>query len=147
MSDYVTQIKVILSVFGDIFNPKRFSEYIGVSPTDFWVKGDEIPQRKGLVRRENSKPLRKESSWEYSTGFIQTLHFDSVSKIILEKFDEHTLRISNYIQEQGLEIKMDVVVEIVDNQSPSLSLSKSFISFLHKVGSEIDFDIYVLENE
>jgi hypothetical protein len=143
----VTQIKIILSVFGDVFNPEKFSEYTTIAPTNFWIKGDEIPLRKGLIRRKGAKPVRKESAWEYSTGFREGLYFDEISKVILEKFAEHALQIRNYIQKERLNIKMDVVIEIVDNQIPSISVSTSLISFLNEIGSELDFDIYVLENE
>ena len=147
MKEYTTQIKVIISVFGDVFNPQKFSKIIGVTPTDFWIKGEEISQRNGLVRKEDTSPKREESAWEYSTRFIPTLYLDEVSKIFLEKFDKHTLKIKNYIQEKDLEIKVDVVVELVKNQSPSLNLSKDLITFLNDIGAEIDFDIYVLEDE
>ena len=46
MEKYCTQIKIILSVFGDVFDPLTLSEYIKISPTYFWNKGDEISQRK-----------------------------------------------------------------------------------------------------
>lgn len=148
MEKYVTQVKIILSIFGDIFNPQKFSKFIDITPTDMWNKGDEIPPRKGLERKDGTKHVRKESVWEYSTDFIQTLSFEEVSKIILEKFDEQRVaKIRSYIEKEKGEIKLDVVVEIVDNQSPSLSLSKDLITLLNSTGAEIDFDIYVLENE
>nr|WP_299170376.1 DUF4279 domain-containing protein [uncultured Allomuricauda sp.] len=133
-------MKIVLSIFGDSFNPEEFSELIGIEPTDLWNKGEELSRRESSIKR-------KESAWEYSTGFVQTLFFNEMSKIIMEKFGEHTLKIKNYAEEEGLEMKMDVVVEIVDNQAPSLNISKDLISFSNIIGAEIDFDIYILENE
>lgn len=138
MEKYLTQIKIILSVFGDVFDPLSFSEYIKITPTDFWNKGDKIPLRNGL--------MRKESAWEYSTNFVQTLYFDEVSEIIIDKFWEIIPEFYEYIQQKGLNVKFDVVIEIVDNQVPALTFNRRFIELVNQLKSEIDIDMYLFLN-
>ena len=147
MENHVTQIKITLSIFGDSFNPKIFSEYINLTPTNSWVKEDIIPRKKGLTRKDDYYPKRKESAWEFSTGFIQTLYFDEVAEIILNKFDKHKQKVKRYVIEESLEVKMDVIIEIGNKQPPSLGLSSNLVSFLSNLKGEIDINLYVLEDD
>lgn len=146
MEKYCTQIKIIVSLYGENFNPLDFSEYVKITPTDFWNKGDEIPQRKGLVRKGDIIPLRKENAWEYSTDFIKTLYFDEVSEIIIHKFREKTPEINNYIKQNELDVKIDIVVEIADNQTPALTFNRSFLALTSQLKAEMDIDIYLINS-
>ena len=146
MEKYYTQIKVILSVFGDAFDPFSFSEYIKITPTDLWNKGDEIPQRNGLIRKNNIVPLRKESTWEYSTEFVKTVFLNEVSEIIINKFSSKIPEISKYVQKKGLDVKIDIVVEIADNQAPALTFGRNFIEFANQLEAEIEIDLYLISN-
>ena len=147
MEKYCTQIKIILSVFGDVFDPLTLSEYIKISPTYFWNKGDEISQRKGLIRKSTRVPLRKESAWEYSTDFVKTLYLDEVSKIIIEKFGQKIPEMNKYIYKKGLDIKIDIVVEIVDNQIPAMTFNRDFLKLANQLEAEIDIDVYLISND
>lgn len=147
MEKYLTQIKIILSVFGDGFAPLSLSEYIKITPTDFWNKGDEVPLIKGLTRKGNSVPLKKESGWEYSTDYIETLDFEEVAEIIIDKFDEKAFEIEKYVQQKGLNVKIFVVIKIVDGQVPALFFNRKFIELANQLKAEIDTDIYVMSND
>ncbi|RCW31950.1 DUF4279 domain-containing protein [Marinilabilia salmonicolor] len=143
----LSQMKATLSVFGEKFSPKNFSTYIEINPTEIWNKGDEILSRSGLERKTSTKRFRKEFAWEYSLGFIETLYFDEIANKLESIFRSKALFIKSYIEKHNLNSKIEVVVEIKKDQVPSLFLSNSFISFLNDLGAEIDFDLYIVDNE
>lgn len=147
MKKYVTQIKVILSVFGDVFDPVSFSKYLKIIPTSFWFKGDEISVGKGLIIKSNIIPLKKESEWEYSTGFVETLYFEEVSELIVDKFEEKIPEMIKYISEKKLDVKIDIVMEIVDEQAPALYFNRRFLDLANQLQTEIHTDIYVFSKD
>lgn len=131
----MTQIKLIISVFGDLLKPKEFSEISGLKPTSFWFKNDTIPNRKIKIKR-------KETCWEYSYGFIQTLFFDDISNLFIQHFGNELESITNYINKNKLDTKVDIVVEIINDEKPALSFDKNFMDLIVKMNGEIDIDLY-----
>ncbi|MGE0931757.1 DUF4279 domain-containing protein [Peijinzhouia sedimentorum] len=133
----MTKIKLIFEIFGDLLNPNSFTEITKLSPTSFWFKGDAIPNRKlGLTR--------KETCWEYSFDFIHTLYFDDVANLFIQHFSPYLEDIVKYIEENNLETKVDVVVEIINDEKPTLSFDKKFMNLIVKMNGEIDIDLYYM---
>jgi hypothetical protein len=132
--NHKAQMKIVFSIFEDIFNPIDFTEYIGIQPSSFYFKGDKIPNRNGL--------LRQESSWDYSIGFIQTLLFEDVAQIYLETFENKIDDIREYIKRYKLEAKIYIVVEIGDEETPALYFDKPFLETVHRLNAVIDIDMY-----
>lgn len=134
----MTKIKLIFAIFGDLLNPKLFTEITKLSPTSIGFKGDPIPNRKlGLTR--------KETHWEYSFGYIETLFFDDIANLFVERFSPHIEDIAKYINENSLETKVYIVAEIVNDEKPAIYFDKKFMGLVVKMNGEIDIDLYILE--
>lgn len=133
----MTQIKLIFSVFGDLLDHRSFSKLSGIEPTAFWDKGDVVPNRK--------KILRQETCWEYSTGYIGTLDVQILCVNFFQKFKPNAEEIISYIGQNDLETKFDIVVEIKNNQIPSLSFNVEFLELVAKLNGSLDIDLYVLD--
>jgi hypothetical protein len=143
MEKFFTQIEVILSVYGDVFDPTDLTKHIQITPTKYWCKGDIIPKHGKLITLPNATPrFRKESSWEYSTGFIQTLYSDEVSDILVEKFWDKLPKLAEYMEQKGLEASIYFVVEDVDKEPPGLEFDFRFIEFAHQLKARIGVDIF-----
>lgn len=127
----MTKIKLIYTVFGDLLNPNLFTEIANLSPTSFWFKGDIVPNRKVNL-------TRKETCWEYSIDFIQTLYFDDIASLFVQYFNPKLDDIVKYISENNLETKVDIVVEIVDSEKPAIFFDKNFMDMIVKMNGEID---------
>ncbi len=131
----MTQIKLIFVAFGDLLNPNIFTKIARLSPTSIGYKADPIPDRKlGLVR--------KETRWEYSFDFIETLLFDDIANLFIEHFSPNINEISKYINENNLETKLYLIVEIVDEETPALYFDRNFMHLITKMNGEIDIDLY-----
>lgn len=135
----MTQIKLVVSIFGDLLDSKILNDIIGLTPTNCWNKGDLIPNRKnGLVRKETCN--------EYSFGFMQTLLFEKISSQFIEIIKPNLELLANYINEKKLESKIYIVVKIFNNEIPGLYFDKEFTQTVVKMNGEIDIDLYFLEN-
>lgn len=131
----MTKIKLIIVIFGDLLIPEKLTEITKLTPTSFWFKGDFIPNRKiGLTRTE--------TCWEYSFDFVNTLYFDDVTKLFEKYFSPNLEDIVNYIIENNLETKVEFVVEIINDEKPSISFDKKFMGIVVKMNGEIDIDLY-----
>lgn len=146
MEKFLTQIKLILVIFGDFLTPDEITNLTKINPTNSWVKGDLIPHHKGLIRKDNKILTRKESAWEYSTGFVQTLDFENVSNQFETMFRDKNLLLKKYINENGLDVTLNIVVEIADEEKPSIHFNKKIIELCNDINAEIDIDMYLLNN-
>lgn len=138
-----TQFNIKFSIKGKDFNPDDFTLYLNMIPSNQYKKGEEIPLSKNLIRIK-SKLLREESAWVYETKFIKTLHFDEVSLAFLSELNDKLEKIIDYSNRNNVTINVDVIVEIAEDEIPSLLIPKEMIRFLSKLNTEIDFDIYLV---
>jgi len=133
----MVKIKIEFIVLGDLLDPVEFSSFLDISPTNYWYKGDCISNNKNI--------FRKETSWEYSTEFIQTYYLEEVSDLLLQKFGTYVSKISKYVKSRKLETKINVITESVFGETPSLFLNKNLIDFLSRIEGVLDIDLYVLD--
>ncbi|MGM9508115.1 DUF4279 domain-containing protein [Larkinella sp. GY13] len=131
-----TRIKLVFSIFGDLLNPLSFSELTGLNPSSTWLKGDTVSNRINL--------FRKETCWTYSSEYIETLYLEELLENFFQKFRANLPKVADYIKINNLETKVDIVVEIVNDEKPSLSFSKHFLDLVVKINGEIDIDLYYL---
>lgn len=144
---YITQIKLIFVVFGKFFSPEELTKLINIEPSNTWKFGDEIKTNISYRKKNTKLPQKKESGWEYSSGFIQTLDFNEVSSPFEVLFSEKAAVLKDYIKKNNLEASLHVVIEIANNQAPGLNFSSKLISLIHTLGAEVDIDTYIFEPE
>lgn len=135
----MTQIKLIFAIFGDLLNIETLNNTIKIAPSEFWNKGDLIPNRK-------IEMFRNETCWNYSIGFIPTLSFEEISINFMDIIRPELDLLSKYICENNLESRLDIVIEIVNEEKPSLSINKNLMDMMLKLNGEIELDLYVLED-
>ncbi|MEM0942267.1 MAG: DUF4279 domain-containing protein [Bacteroidota bacterium] len=146
MEKFETQIKLILVIFGEYFPLDELTELIKVTPTQSWTKGDKILLHQGLIRKNSKNRVRQETVWEFSTGFIKTLDSEDVFLQFEKKFKNKLSVLSQYICKNKLKAVIDIVVEIADEEKPSVHFNKQIIKMCDKLGAEIDIDLYQLRN-
>ena len=141
----MTEIKLELVFFGDCFEPNELTKLIGIQPANFWFKGDELPSLTNTVwTKPTPKPTRKETSWGYEVGYVETYDIDDLSEPLLDIFEPHTDKIVKFMKENNLDAKLYVVAEWDVNEStPALGASKRLIQFLSKIDGWIDEDLYI----
>ena len=119
------------------FDPDTFTKRAGLTPTEVCRKG------------EPGKYVEKYKfgMWAISSGRIANdiLFFDELADQLIERIEGSADCIANAVSEAGLYAVLEVVLYISMDKTlstPALGFTTRTISFLHKVGAEIDVDIY-----
>lgn len=133
----MTKIKLILAIYGDLLDPQHFSKLSKITPTSFWLKGD-------IISKYKTKPTRKETCWEYSSEFMDLLYLEELTNVLCKKFNPTIKETSDYIDKNNLETKLDIVIEIINPETPVLYFNREFIELIAKMKGEIDIDMYLL---
>jgi len=131
----MTKIKLILLIFGEELDFTSITDIMKLTPTDFWKKGDKILGRKREL-------IRQESCWELNFEFVNTMFLDEVTDQIVSKLSNNLKEVEQYINDNKLQVKFNIVVETINKEKPSLYFNKSFLNIVTKMDAEIDIDLY-----
>ena len=131
------EVEVYFALKGDDFDPDAFTKQSGLTPTEVC--------RKGEPGRHVEK--YKFGMWEISSGRIANniLLVDELADQLIERIEGSADCIANAVSEAGLYAVLEVVLYISMDETlstPALGFTTRTIAFLHKVGAEIDVDIY-----
>lgn len=129
-----TNVKVEFSIIGENFNPNVITENLSIEPTESYLKGDKV---------KNKDVERKETCWELSTEYEESLDINTqldkvVSKVINKKDD-----LIKLIEKYNLEIIVAIVVNVENNEKPSMHFNKEFIKFCNDISAEFYIDLYI----
>jgi hypothetical protein len=131
------EVEVYFALKGDDFDPDAFTKRSGLTPTEVCRKGE--PGR--YVEKY------KFGQWKISTGRIANdlLLVDELAEQLIERIEGSVNYIASAVSEAGLYAVLEVVLYISMDETlstPALGFTSRTIAFLHKVGAEIDVDIY-----
>ncbi|AGK54163.1 DUF4279 domain-containing protein [Bacillus sp. 1NLA3E] len=129
-----TQVKVYFSLFGDDFPLDDVTEKLEVTPTDTYKKGDLIPNR--------STVIRKETSWDLGTGYQVSLDVNDQLKQIIDRLQNKSSIVNEIKEAYSLECKFFIVINIEKGNTPALYLDKDIIKFASSIEAEFDVDLY-----
>lgn len=139
-------IAIILSIFGDYFDIDELTKRLNIKPSESWYKNDKIERSTGKGKLNPSVLLRKETSWKYSTGYIESFYLDEVSPIFIRQITPHTASIMEFLAQNDLRVKIDLVVNAYIDASPSLIFSPEFIDLAKQLNIGIEVDLYISAN-
>lgn len=122
-----TTVMVYFSIFGDEFPIDNVTEKLGIIPTETYEKGDF---------------LRKETSWDLSTGYQVSLDVNDQLQQIISKLQNKTSIINEIKETYSVECKFFIVVKIEDGNTPTLYLDKEAIKIASSIEAEFDIDLY-----
>ncbi|APA91810.1 MULTISPECIES: DUF4279 domain-containing protein [unclassified Myroides] len=131
--EYPTCLKLVVTVTGDKLDSARFSELVGISPTNFWLKGDDTTQYPYSLGR-------KKTCWQYEFDNLITRDLAPLVDLFKESFGTKVDIISKYIQENDLMMELDVIADINYGIIPSYYMDKEFMSLLVQMNADINFE-------
>lgn len=128
-----TNVMVEFIITGAELNLDKVTNVIGISPTESWLKGDPIP---------NKKLFRPDSCWILSTGYEESLDINDqlykmMSRIII-KIDI----LNDLKQEDSLEFIFAIVINVEEDTKPAMHFEKQFIEFAYHLKAEFYIDLY-----
>jgi len=119
-------------------NHGELTDIIGVEPTSVWFKGDDTLQ--------GTHVKKKETGWEYSTGFRPTFLVDEIVSEVYQLLKPSSKELSKYLQEHDLKLKFFVVIEMTNDIKPGLYFSAKFIQLAAELNAPVDIDLYSIND-
>ena len=124
------QGKVYLGLVGHGFDPEQLS--IGVAPTKVMVE---------------DSPRPKHSAWMYGTASLtaELLDVSSMASQVVEALLPHEAALLAAKKAYDLDVVLQVVLTFSEREEdpmPIIGFSPAVVSFLHRLGGDIDIDTY-----
>jgi len=129
-----TNMMIDFSIIGDEFNPHLITEKLQIEPTEQYTKGD-----KNKLDFE-----RQETCWSISTDYVETMYISELIDKLLSKLASKRDILIHLKEELGLEFKFFIVINIENNNKPTIYLDKKIIEFANSLEAEFDFDLYIM---
>lgn len=126
---------VYFSLFGNNFPIDMVTKKLEVTPTKAYKKGDLIPNC-------SVTHYRKETSWDFGTGYQDSLDVNGQLNQILYKFRGKESLINEIIEDYSIDCKFIIVIKIENGNTPALYLNKDIVKFASDIGAEFDVDLY-----
>lgn len=117
----------------DDFPVEVVTEMLGIKPTRILRMGERI----------NDVRKRSFTSWQYESETLETLDVDDVLIPILNVFQEKTDLINLIKKELKLNVKVSLVITMIDGFTPGLVIYPEFSKFASDINAFIDIDMYV----
>ncbi|AMO86753.1 hypothetical protein B857_01610 [Solibacillus isronensis B3W22] len=117
----------------DDFPVEVVTAMLGVKPTRILRMGERI----------NDVRTRSFTSWQYESETLETLDVDDVLLPILNVFQEKTDSINRIKKELKLNVKVALVITMIDGFTPGLVIYPEFSKFASDINAFIDIDMYV----
>lgn len=120
---------------GDYFDANTITELLQIQPTSVKVKNNPIP---------------KSTTWNYQIEIGSAIDFETYIHNLLNIFESRIERINQLKNELQLTTILQFVIEIDINpniSTPYFGLNQRAINFLCQTATEVDYDLYKVENE
>ena len=133
-----TENKVYLRLHDFLCEPDEITRQLSLSPTNFWQKGDIIPDRKSVIRR-------KQSTWELKSALEESESVENHIDYLLKGIEANSEIFKKLTKEHLGELA--VVIYTYNDFNIGINLRNETINKISELGLMIDFDIYFLKNQ
>lgn len=112
---------------------------MGIIPTKTWLKNDPLPKRK--------EKLRKDCYWGLYIGYEESIdimiQIEQLKTMLAGKEEQ----LINLREDLNLIYRLEVVINIENNEKPAIILDYSTIDFLHRIHADFEIDLYVFNDD
>ncbi|PAE39016.1 DUF4279 domain-containing protein [Bacillus sp. 7884-1] len=130
------------SAVGDEFPLEVVTNVLGIEPTKTYRKGDVIESNPNLVSTKIRR--RIETDWTLSTGYQESYDINDQLNLIQKSVEGKTKELKQLKEKYSLEFLFMVVIQVENNETPSMYLQKDIIDFASIIQAEIHFDLYIM---
>ncbi|GAB6109067.1 DUF4279 domain-containing protein [Fusibacter bizertensis] len=127
-----TKCRTYFTIYGEI-SISDISKTLNINNTSGYQKGDQKKYNTGEY---------EESSWEYDTGYEETLDGIGQASALIQPFLTKVDILLKLKDQYKCEFELIQVPIIENGESPSLGFSKEIIDFCSITGTEIQIDLY-----
>jgi hypothetical protein len=136
-----TSVMIEFVIVGDSFDIATVTNKLNITPTKSHNKNEAIKKR---LQKKLSPSGCEKTCWTFSTGYEDSLNVDRQLPKIVDLFKPKIPILKTIAKTYDLEFAVNVVIEVRNNDIPSIIFNHAFIDFIHKIGAEVDIDLYIL---
>ncbi|WP_068786948.1 DUF4279 domain-containing protein [Paenibacillus phocaensis] len=129
-----SNVMVEFIITGDELNPNLVTKKLGMNPHKYWVKGEAI-QGKSITK--------KDSCWIISTGYEESLDINEQLDKVIEQISSKTQALKEIKAMNNLDFLFAIIVNVENNEKPSMYFNSKFIEFANDIKSEFYIDLYI----
>ena len=154
-----TTIDVGIVYVGKGFREEHITNELNLLPTKSWNEGDLInyrtimteeasdATRKKFLRTQGKhsntpNSYRKSTKWELSTGKEISLDVNEQLKKIFDILNNKVQNILEINNKYNVKPQISIVIEIVNDESPSIFLDSQIVDFINEIRGSIDIELY-----
>ncbi len=127
-----TKITVHFTITGR-FDPNEVTKRLGMNPSKAWKFGDTI---------QKTLTTYKHDGWKLSTEEIDSLDLNEPLNQIWEIIQPHKTEIIDICNDLSLETEFSCVVEVEEDEYPTLHFDSEMIKQISELKADIDIDIF-----
>jgi hypothetical protein len=129
-----TNVKAEFIIFPDELQPSVVTEKLEMTPTQSWIKGDDI---KGKSYK------KKDTCWTVSTEYEESLDInDQLSKLMIILQDKKEMLIE-LKKMYDMKYVFEIVIKVRNEETPAMYFERDCIKFINDIQAVIDIDLYV----
>ncbi|MDR3177561.1 MAG: DUF4279 domain-containing protein [Campylobacteraceae bacterium] len=131
MKDYVNEIQVSLKIHDFECDASHISDILGVQSTHIWKKGE--PRGPGAI------VFHESNCWMHKITKNDVIYVEEMIDTLVGIFENKIENFKQLPKNCYMEI---AIICFFKRGMPSITFNKKAIDFIHKIGAEIDFDMY-----
>lgn len=119
---------------GDFFDLNLVTSELNLNPTSVRIKKEPVP---------------KSTSWKYQIDAGEDINLELHLEKLIDIFEKKVLEINQIKAKLNLKTRLQFVITIdvsLNASLPFFGLNERTIDFLGKTGTEVDFDLYKVDN-
>lgn len=129
-----THVKAEFLIFSDELQPSVVTEKLEMTPTQSWIKGDDI---KGKSYK------KKDTCWIISTEYEESMNINNqLSKlmILLQGKKEMLIQLKEIYE---MKYVFEIIIKVRNEETPAMYFERDCIKFINDIQAVIDIDLYV----
>ncbi|WP_017811051.1 DUF4279 domain-containing protein [Paenibacillus shenyangensis] len=128
-----TNVMVEFIITGEQLDLNKLTNVIGISPSESWLKGDPIPDK---------KTARPDSCWILSTGYEESLDINDQLYKMMSRISSKIDILNDLKQEDSLKFVVAIVINVEEDIKPAMHFEKQFIEFAYNLKTEFYIELY-----
>jgi hypothetical protein len=131
MKDYVNEMQVSIKIHDFECDASQISDILGVQSTHIWKKGEP--------RGPGATILHESNCWMHKITKYDVIYVGEMIDELVGIFEDKVENFKQLPKECYIEI---AIIGFFKRGMPSIAFNKRAIDFIHKIGADIDFDLY-----
>ena len=137
-----TNVMTYFEIKGDDFPIEYVTELLGINPTNFYIKGEEIKRTNNPKIISTKRRFRTYTCWQVRTDYVEALDASIQAKEIIAPLFNKINELITIKKKYDCHFILMQVPIIENGCCPAIGYDQEVINFCSKIGASIEIDLY-----